>query len=137
MLYSSLLTWAFIFMLFYLFSFEHLSLCFFMLHTWVFFPFWRYLITNLKIKSLKITWTIWLLSLTLWSCGPLGLRMRSPDTLGTLWFYCYFVWSSWGLPQDIGLLVCFCVQVFVIASLICNLEFTRIQPLLCPIFGKS
>ena len=31
----------------------------------------------------------------------------------------------------------FCVQVIVITFFICNLEFTCIQPLLCPIFMKT
>ena len=31
----------------------------------------------------------------------------------------------------------FCVQVIVITSFVCNLEFIRIQPLLCPIFVKT
>ena len=31
----------------------------------------------------------------------------------------------------------FCVQVIKITIFVCNLEFTRIQPLLCPIFAKT
>ena len=64
---------------------EHLLLCLFILaHLSFSFFFLRYLIINLNLKSFNVTWTTWLLSLALWSCGLLGLRIR-----------------SWGLPWDL------------------------------------
>ena len=96
----------------------------------LFFLFLRYLITNLNPKKLfNGTWTIWLLSLALWSNGLfLGLRIRS---LGLPW-----------RPYDLIWLFClellrFTSRYWVACLFLCagflwlhswfgNLEFTRI-----------
>ena len=131
--------------------------------------------------------TIWLLSLALWSCGLLGLRIRSIDYLETLWLLLLFCLEFLGftprhwvdfLCVQVILIICVVCdwenvdemrgkilgyntnytitfknhdlywsievqfqssanqlqKVIVITPFICNLEFTRIQPLLYPIF---
>ena len=64
---------------FHLCSFEHLHPCFFIYfsHLSFSFLFLRHLIININHKILNDTWTIWLLSLALWSIGLLGLRIRN------------------------------------------------------------
>ena len=39
--------------------------------------------------------------------------------------------------KTLGCLFVFVCRLFVITYFVCNLEFTRIQPLLCPIFVKT
>ena len=100
-----------------IFIFAHLSIYFlviFTLLTWafLFFFFLRYLITNLNPKKLLMvlgrfgyyplhygTWDFFL-DLGLETLAYLGDLVILSD---------YSVWSSWGLPQDIGLAVCFCM----------------------------
>ena len=126
---------------FHLCSFEHLFSChFYFAHLSFSFPFLRYLIININPK--KSLMVLGLFGYYPWHYGAwdyfLDLGLETLAYLGDLVILSdYFVWSSWGLPQDIGLLVCFCVQFFVITSFVCNMEFTRIQPLLCPIFVKT
>ena len=136
----------FFFMLYVLFTFSiyiscHLFSCHFYFALSSFsLSFLRYLIININPKKL-------LMVLGLFGYYPrhyrawdyfLDLGLETLAYLGDLVILSdYFVWSSWGLPQDIGLFVCFCVQVFVITFSVCNLEFTRIQLLLCPIFVKT
>ena len=126
---------------FHLCSFEHLFSChFYFAHLSFSFDLLRYLIININPKKIfNDTWTIWLLPLALWSMGLfLDLGLETLAYLGGLMILSdYFVWSSWGLPQDIGLLVYFCMRVFVITFSGCNLEFTHIQSLLYLIFVKT
>ena len=68
MLFSYFLFWAFNFMSFLFCSLEPII------------SFWRYLIINLNHKkNFNVTWTIWLLSLALWSDGLLGFKIRDLD----------------------------------------------------------
>ena len=64
------------------FSFVHLDLYFIALsfvHLDLFLFVLKTLIINLNIKRLKALFGLWLLSLALWSYGPLGLRIRTLD----------------------------------------------------------
>ena len=89
-----------------IFIFSHLSL---------FFSLLRHLIINMNHKNnFKI---LGLFGYYLWHYGAwdffLHLGLETLAYLGDLVILSdYFVWSYWGLPQDIGLLIYFCVQVF-------------------------
>ena len=124
---------------FHLCSFGHLLSChFYFAHLRFFFSFLRYLIINMNHKIFNDTWTIWLLSLALWSIGLLGLRIRNFGLwLETLWPYLIIFPGALEVYLKTLVVCLFCVQVIVIAFFICNLEFTRIQPLLCLIFMKT
>ena len=127
---------------FHLCSFEHLLSChFYFAHLRFSFPFLRYLIININPKKFfNGTWTIWLLSLALWSMGLfLGLRIKN---LGLSWRPCDLIWLFLSVVLEyylktLGCLFVFVCMFFVITLFVCNLEFTRIQPLLCPIFVKT
>ena len=103
-----------------IFTFAHLSIYFyviFILPLELFFFFWRHLIININLK--KYLMVLGLFGYYPWHYGAwdffLELGLETLAYLGDLVILSdYFVWISWGLPQDIGLLVCFCVQVFVI-----------------------
>ena len=95
---------------FHLWPLQHLLLChcyFCSFEIFISFSFWRYLIINLNPKNFNVIWANWLISLALWSDRLLGLWIRG---LNLSWrpcdLNCYFVWSYWGIPQDIVLFVC-------------------------------
>ena len=92
-----------------IFIFAHLSIYFlviFILLTWDFiFFFLRYLIININHK--KSLMVLRLFGYYPWHSGALdfflNLGLETLAYLGDLVILSdYFVWSSWGLPQDIG-----------------------------------
>ena len=57
--------------------------------------------------------------------------------LETLWPQLTFCMELLRFTSKYWVVCLFCVQVIVITYFICNLEFTRIQPLLCPTFYED
>ena len=108
MLFLSLLIWAFLFYVIFIFL------------IWAFhFLFWRYLIINLNHKRLNSLWTIWLLSLAYWSCESLRLRIRSCDLLWELVTSIVILsWIHGVYPNTLGcLFVCFVCRLLWLHAL--------------------
>ena len=101
-------------------SLEHLLSCHFHFCSLeLFFSLLRHLIINKNPKKPLVI--LGLFGYYPWHYGVLdilGLRIRD---LGLSWRLCdfiwYFVWSSWGLPQDIGFFVCFVCRLLRLQSL--------------------
>ena len=101
-----------------IFIFAHLSIFLFLL---------IHLIININHKTFNDTWTIWLLSLALWSMGLfLNLGLKSLTYLGDLVTLIEILSGVHGVYlKTLGCLFV-CVHVIMIRLFVCNLEFTRI-----------
>ena len=125
----------------YLCSFEHLFSChFYFAYLSFSFSFSKYLITNSNPK--KLLMALGLFGYYPWHYGAwdffLDLGLETLAYVGDLMTLIDILYGVHGVYlKTLGCLFVFCVQVFVITLSFCNLEFTRIHPLLCPIFAKT
>ena len=125
---------------FHLCSFEHLFSChFYFAHLSFSFPFLIYLIININPK--KYLMVLGLFGYYACHYGAWDFSWIRIRDLGLSWRLCDFIWlfclEFLRFTSRYWVVCLFCVQVFVITSFVCNLEFTRIQSLLCSIFVKT
>ena len=106
---------------FHLCSFEHLFSCHFYFSHLIFsFLFLRYLIININPKKLLMVFGLF--GYYPWHYGAwdffLDLGLETLAYLGDfVTLSDYFFWSSWRLPQDIGLFVCFVCRLLWLHTL--------------------